>query len=219
MQPSTIACAYDTMAENWLDAQFGHVDGMRQHRQALAFLGAQTGGWALHVGCGCSTRFNSLLRGRGLQLEGIDVSARMVALARAADADVRVHHGDVCDWEPVRRYRFISAWDSIWHVPLQAQRPLMLKLMRALEPGGVFVFSAGGLDAPAEHVDATMGPAMYYSTLGIPGLLDVIAEAGCLCPHLEFDQYPQKHLFVVAQRGDGPSPGAPAPASAGAQAR
>ena len=53
----------------------------------------------------------------------------------------------------------------------------------------------------------------------IPGLLDVIAEAGCLCPHLEFDQYPQKHLFVVAQRGDGPSPGAPAPASAGAQAR
>ena len=36
--------------------------------------------------------------------------------------------------------------------------------------------------------------------LGIPGLLKVIAEAGCVCRHLEFDQYPQKHLVVIVQR-------------------
>lgn len=34
----------------------------------------------------------------------------------------------------------------------------------------------------------------------IPGLLDVIREAGCMCRHLEFDQTPQKHLYVVVQR-------------------
>jgi hypothetical protein len=45
-----------------------------------------------------------------------------------------------------------------------------------------------------------MGPEVCYSTLGIPGLLDVIEEAGCACRHLEFDQYPEKHLYVVAQR-------------------
>jgi hypothetical protein len=76
----------------------------------------------------------------------------------------------------------------------------MLKLMRALDPGGVFIFSAGGLDAADTHVDATMGPAVQYSTLGIPGLLDVIGEAGCVPRHLEFDQLPEKHLVVVVQR-------------------
>ena len=29
------------------------------------------------------------------------------------------------------------------------------------------------------HVDSSMGPEVCYSTLGIPGLLDAIAEAGC----------------------------------------
>jgi hypothetical protein len=76
----------------------------------------------------------------------------------------------------------------------------MLKLMHALEAGGVFIFTAGGLDAEDTHVDAAMGPEVCYSTLGIPGLLDVIREAGCVCRHLEFDQYPEKHLFIVVQR-------------------
>jgi hypothetical protein len=85
-------------------------------------------------------------------------------------------------------------------VPLQSQKAVMLKLMAALEPGGVFLFTAGGLDAPDEHWDATMGPSVYYATLGIPGLLATVAEGGCLCRHLEFDQYPQSHLYVIVQR-------------------
>ena len=101
---------------------------------------------------------------------------------------------------PPRTYRFITAWDSIWHVPLQDQRALMLKLMGMLEPEGVLAFSAGGLDVPSEHVDATMGRPTYYSTLGIPGLLQVTQDSGCICRHLEFDQHPQSHLFVVVQR-------------------
>lgn len=117
-----------------------------------------------------------------------------------SDPTVVLHHADVCKWRPRRTYRFISAWDSIWHVGLEQQRPLMLKLMHALEIGGVFIFTAGGLDAEDTHVDSTMGPEVHYSTLGIPGLLDVIREAGCICRHLEFDQYPQKHLYIVAQR-------------------
>jgi hypothetical protein len=76
----------------------------------------------------------------------------------------------------------------------------MLKLMQALEIGGVFIFTAGGLDAEDTHVDAAMGPEVYYSTLGIPGLLEVIDEGGCIVRHLEFDQYPEKHLYIVVQR-------------------
>jgi len=198
---ASTASAYDLIADRWADAVFDPQNGAAPHARALAFLrDAPPGGWALNAGCGGNTRFNALLRQRGLSLEGVDVSERMLALARMADPTVVLHHADVCDWEPPRRYRFITAWDSLWHVQLHRQRALMLKLMAALDAGGVFVFTAGGLDGPAEHKDSAMGPEVYYSTLGIPGLLDVIGQAHCICRHLEFDQYPQNHLVVIVQR-------------------
>jgi predicted TPR repeat methyltransferase len=200
MDPAAIGSSYDEIAERWLDGQFSQSNGVRQHAQALRFLEDGTKGWALNAGCGCNTRFNGLLRDRGLRIEGIDISKRMIDLAGDADPAVLLHHADICEWQPQRRYRFISAWDSIWHVRLEQQRPLMLKLMHSLEAGGVFIFTAGGLDAEDSHVDSTMGPQVYYSTLGIPGLLEVIAEAGCICRHLEFDQLPHKHLYIIAQR-------------------
>lgn len=198
-RPST-ARAYDQLAERWRDDAFDPSNGIDPHRRALAFLDQERAGWALNVGCGCNTRFNPLMRAHGLRIEGIDISARMIALAREADPEVLLHHADVATWQSARSYRFISAWDSIWHVALPEQRAVMLKLMGALEDGGVFVLSAGGLDAAHEHVDASMGPGVYYATLGIPGLLEVIAEAGCVCRHLEFDQLPERHLVLVVQR-------------------
>ncbi len=197
---SRIAQAYDALAERWLDTTFDAANGVQQHRRALSFLARQPGAWALNVGCGCNTRFNSLLREQSLHIEGIDISARMIALARAADPAAVLHLADACDWQPPRRYRFITAWDSIWHVPLAAQRPLLLKLMGALDDGGVMIFSAGGLDEPDEHADDAMGPEVYYGTLGIPGLLAAIADAGCVCRHLEYDQHPERHVYLVVQR-------------------
>ncbi|MCC2958571.1 class I SAM-dependent methyltransferase [Massilia sp. IC2-477] len=197
---SDTAAAYDLLAERWLDAAFDPLNGLAQHERALAFLNQAVGGWALNAGCGCNTRFNAAMRLHGLQLEGIDLSARMLALAAEADPDIVLHQADLCDWQPARTYRFISAWDSIWHVGLNQQRPLMEKLLGALDDGGVMIFSAGGLDAPGEHVDASMGPPLRYSTLGIPGLLALLAAAGCALRHLEFDQYPQKHVYLIVQR-------------------
>ena len=129
MDHAAIASAYDRIAERWLDDRFDRSNGVRQHALALRFLDGAGTGWALDVGSGCSTRFHSLLRGHGLRIEGIDVSARMLALARAADPRIVLHQADVRTWRPARRYRFISAWDSIWHVALEDQRGVMHKLM------------------------------------------------------------------------------------------
>jgi predicted TPR repeat methyltransferase len=195
-----VASAYDQLAERWTDERFSKVDGVAQHERAAAFLGSRSAGWALNVGCGCNTRFNALLKAQGRSVEAVDLSERMVALARAADPGVQVHHADICTWEPTRQYAFITAWDSLWHVPLASQREVMLKLMRALEEGGVLLFTAGGLDTASEHWDATMGPSVYYGTLGIPGLLATVEQAGCVLRHFEFDQWPEKHLCVIVQR-------------------
>ncbi|MBX9607614.1 MAG: class I SAM-dependent methyltransferase [Gammaproteobacteria bacterium] len=199
MSQADIAAAYDQLAESWQDSRFNPDNGLAQHRRALAFLDGP-GGHALNVGCGASTRFNAPLRELRLTMEGVDLSARMVAFAREADPTITVHHADICTWQPPHPYRFITAWDSVWHVPLESQRALYLKLMAMLAPGGVLIFTAGGLDAPAEHHEDRMGPSLYYASLGIPALLATITEAACVCRHLEFDQWPEKHLVLIAQR-------------------
>jgi hypothetical protein len=58
----------------------------------------------------------------------------------------------------------------------------------------------GGLDGPEEKRDSSMGPTVYYSVLGITKTLQTVAEAGCVCRHLEYDQWPEKHVFIIAQK-------------------
>ena len=72
--------------------------------------------------------------------------------------------------------------------------------MQGLTPGGILIFTTGGLDEPTEKVDSSMGPPVYYSVLGIPQTLRLIDECGCVCRHLEYDQYPESHLYVIVQK-------------------
>lgn len=200
MQPSQIAESYDHIAHQWLD---GHLDanGIALHEHALKFRPA--GGRALDLGCGCNGRFLKLLAARGYEVEGLDASARMIALARERLPGVRFEHADLCTWRPSKAYDFITAWDSLWHVPLEEVEKVLRKIGSALAPGGVFITTTGGLDAPAEKQDSTMGPPMYYSVLGIPRTLALLAECGCVCRHLEYDQLPEKHLCLIFQKLDG----------------
>ena len=47
-----------------------------------------------------------------------------------------------------------------------------------------------------------MGPPMYHATLGIPDTLHALAEAGCVVRHLEYDQYPEFHVYLIAQKSE-----------------
>ncbi|HEX8325328.1 MAG TPA: class I SAM-dependent methyltransferase [Tepidisphaeraceae bacterium] len=156
--------------------------------------------FAFDVGCGCNGRLTDLLLSREFAVEGVDVSERMVALARERHSDVTIHHADICDWALPRQYDFITGWDSIWHVPLDAQADVLAKLCAGLTLGGVLIFTLGGTDEPDEVRDAHMGPPMYTATLGIPRTLALLTEHGCVCRHLEYDQHPELHTYLIAQK-------------------
>lgn len=198
MNPQDVARSYDQLAAYWAGPSFDRSNGIAQHLRALQFISDK--GRALDVGCGASGRIIDLLISREIEVEGLDLSSEMLRLARLRHPDVRFHQADVCTWSPPRTYDFISAWDSIWHVPLPLQRAALLKLCMALSPRGVIIFSAGGLDQPGEKEDESMGVRMYHATLGVTEILRVLYEAGCVCRHFEYDQYPELHVYFIAQR-------------------
>lgn len=198
MRPLDVAASYDRIAGIWASPTFDRRDGMAQHERALAFTTQR--GAALDVGCGSSGRFIEWLVSRGFAAEGLDLSAEMLRLARQAHPRVVFHQADICEWTPPKTYDFITAWDSLWHVPLDQQHAVLLKLCKALSPDGVFIFTAGGLQAPDEHLDDQMGVPMYYASLGVPRVCSVLTEGGCSLRHLEYDQHPQSHVYVIAQR-------------------
>ncbi len=198
MKPSEVGQGYDEIADIWNSDSFDRRNGIEQHQRAISFCNRRHR--ALDIGCGCNGRIIDLVRGEGFEVEGLDVSSRMIELASRRHPDVTFHRADVCTWSFPRSYDFITAWDSIWHVPLAAHESVLERMFEHLAPGGVCIFSMGGLDHEEEKTDSEMGPRMYYSTPGIPRTLELVARAGCVLRHLEFDQPGEPHLYMIIQR-------------------
>ena len=194
MNPEQVAASYDQIADQWLEVS---TYGFAQIERAVAFVKHK--GVALDVGCGTG-RLMGLLSKHGFRTDGIDWSPAMIAFARDRHPEGRLFHADICVWELPRSYDLIVAWDSVWHVPLARQEAVLTKLCRGLSAGGVLVFTTGGTDAPSEKQNSYMGPPMYHATLGIPRTLQVLDGAGCICRHLEYDQHPELHVYLIAQK-------------------
>ena len=198
MNPEAIGRSYDQVARKWQELP-NKSYGIAAYERAIKFV--KNRGAALDIGCGSEGRMIDLLLKHGFQPEGLDVSAEMVALAQVRHPSIKFYRGDISQWEFPRKYDFISAWDSTWHLPLALQEPVLEKISAGLAPGGVHLFTTVGFDEPGDHGDSgQMGIPLAYGTLGIPRLLELLPKFGCVCRHLEFDQYPEKHLVVVAQK-------------------
>ncbi len=198
MDTTQTAASYNQIAQHWAEESFNQENGIAQHERALKF--APPTGRALDVGCGSSGRILTLLQKHGYDAEGLDFSTEMLALARLKHPDTVFHHADICTWEFPHAYDFISAWDSIWHVPLEHHPAVLEKLCAALSPGGVLIFTSGGVDVPGEVTNPCHGRPLYHAALGIPELLRLIDRFGCICRHLEYDQHPESHLYLIVQK-------------------
>lgn len=198
MEPEAIGRSYDALARQWRKLPNPQY-GMASLKRALSF--APKTGAALDIGCGSEGRMIELLLQRGFEVEGLDVSAEMVALARERHPTVIFHHAEISAWDFPRAYEFICAWDSVWHLPLVRQEPVLKKICAGLAPGGVCLFTTVGFDEPGDHGDSgQMGVALAYGTLGVPRLLELLPKFGCVPRHLEYDQHPALHLVVIAQK-------------------
>lgn len=196
MQPAEIGTKYDKIASWWSNRHENSEYGLKQFLHTLTFC--QQGSNVLDVGCGAGGRFVRELTKRGDKVTGIDVSKEMILLATHKHPDHTFLHADICEFETTETFDFIFAWDSIFHLPLTQQEMALKKLTRLLKPKGILMYTFG--NDIGEHQSEWLDDTFYYSSIGINDNLEILLNEGLTPIHLELDQYPEKHVFLIAQK-------------------
>jgi len=196
MQPAILGEKYDKIALWWHDRHFNSDYGISQFEKALGFCSKNEN--ALDVGCGAGGRFIHILKNQGTSVTGIDVSKEMVKLAKRNHPDEQFFLADICSWETDLKFDFIYAWDSIFHLPMKMQKPVLNKLCSLLNKGGVLFYTLG--NAIGEDTDEWLNDVFYYSSIGINENIQLLMKNELTLLHMELDQYPERHVYIIAQK-------------------
>lgn len=187
---------YDKIAEWWHQYHLQSDYGVKQIERAISYC--NNGSTALDVGCGSGGRIIRKLENNGFRVTGIDVSSKMIDLAKANHESTQFIVADICAWETDLKYDLIVAWDSIFHLPLSMHSAVISKLCGMLNNNGILAYTFG--DDHGEHESNWHNDNFYYSSIGINGNIKILMESNCECRHLELDQYPEKHVFIIAEK-------------------
>lgn len=196
MEPSVLGTKYDKIAQWWHDRHLDSAYGVTQFEKAVDF--ASGGGKALDVGCGAGGRFIRILQNNSFTVTGLDVSKEMINLASKNHPEQRFLHQDICTWETDEKFDFIVAWDSIFHLPYEMQKPVVSQLCKLLAKNGILVYTFG--NAQGEHTDQWHNDTFYYSSIGINENMQLLISNGLSVLHLELDQYPENHVYTIATK-------------------
>ncbi|MBX2847430.1 MAG: class I SAM-dependent methyltransferase [Acidiferrobacterales bacterium] len=196
MKPIFTGQKYDRIAQWW---QTQHADssyGVKQVLRAINFVKCTKK--ALDVGCGAGGRLIAVLENKGFSVTGLDVSEQMIALAEVNHPEQTFLHQDIAVWESEETFDFILAWDSLFHLPLHMHKPVITKLCQHLADNGVIIYTFG--NAVRDHTDQWRNNTFYYSSIGINKNIETLLHNGMTILHLELDQFPEKHTYVIAAK-------------------
>ena len=196
MLPTEIGAKYDKLASWWSERHDSSDYGLKQFLHTLSFC--QPGPNVLDVGCGAGGRFIREMTSRGCKVTGIDVSKEMISIAKQKHPNEKFLNADICEFKTTETFDFIFAWDSIFHLPLNQHELVLKKFSRLLNPQGILMYTFG--NAVGEHQSEWHNDTFHYSSIGINDNLKILMDEGLNLLHLELDQFPEKHVFLIAQK-------------------
>ncbi len=203
------ARAFDLIGAHY-DEVFPHKEGQRAAGDWLAAR-LSPGARVLDVGCGTGQPTARQLTDAGFRVTGIDISERMLELAREAVPEATFRRADVTDlddtWGP---YAGVVAFFSLLMLP-RAEVAATLRLLHTLlEPGGHLVLAM--VEADLDDVQlAFLGTPVRLTGYPRTQLLQVVEGAGLEVLDVRDHTYapagaeaaPETQLFVYARRAQG----------------
>lgn len=187
---------YDKIARVWEEEHRNSEYGIWQIEKAISYC--ENKKTALDVGCGCGGRITELLVKEGFSITGIDASTEMIKIAKQKYPEINFFHADICEWQSDKKFDLITAWDSIFHLSYNEHKPVLIKLTSFLNPKGIIIYTFG--DDTGEHYSDWHNDSFRYSSIGINENIKTLIENNNEIKHLELDQYPEKHIFIIAKK-------------------
>ncbi|MFC9893355.1 class I SAM-dependent methyltransferase [Nocardia sp. NPDC127579] len=177
--------AYDGIAEVYSDFARDQLDWNPLPRRMLTAFAESVGGGGEVADIGCGPGWiTAELAGLGLDVRGIDLSDRMIALARAEFPHLRFDQGtmeslpfddDTLDG--------VVAWYSMIHLPPDRIPGVLAEFTRVLRPGGHALLATFAIDGsevvePFDHkvIRAYRWPLRRLAELSRAGGLEVLAR-------------------------------------------
>ncbi|ADG94361.1 Methyltransferase type 11 [Arcobacter nitrofigilis DSM 7299] len=196
MTPEELGKKYSKISKIYRDETKDSKYGIVQIQRAISY--SEKKGIALDVGCGAGGRIINELTSNNINVHGIDISTSMIELARKAHPNCTFEIADICEYKTDEKFELIVAWDSIFHIPLNRHKKVLASLAKMLKPKGILIYTFG--DDKGEHTDIWHDDTFYYSSIGINENLSTLINSDLIIKHIELDQYPQNHVYIIAQK-------------------
>lgn len=198
MTPAQIGAHYDTLAEGYAEwrARTGTLDHLRRLGNLLA-----PGSRILDLGCGAGVPVDRYLVDQGHSVQGIDLSRRMIALARVNVSGANYGLADMGNLETdAYAVDAVVSFYAIFHVPRERHGTLFRTIRSFLPDGGSLLVTVGY--TAWEATEPFHGGMMYWSHYGAADNRRLIEKAGF---RIEFegtevddDASGGKHLVILA---------------------
>ncbi|MFK0243166.1 class I SAM-dependent DNA methyltransferase [Amycolatopsis azurea] len=171
--------SYDTVAEDYAIRVGQLFDQEPISRAMLAAFAEQVRGAVVDVGCGPG-HVTAHLASLGLDVAGVDLSPKMVEIARRRYPDLRFSVGSMTALDlPDGELGGLVAWWSIFHLPPEELPKVFAEFRRILAPGGRLLVGFHVGDERLSPETAYGHPVTYDAYLLEPGrIADLLGQAG-----------------------------------------
>ncbi|MFW9951387.1 MAG: class I SAM-dependent methyltransferase [Candidatus Thorarchaeota archaeon] len=134
-------------------------------------------GYILDVGCGAGIPTVKFLTERGFKVTGIDLSNKMLHLARenVPNADFIKMDMNELQFDKNTFNGIVSVY-ALFHVPKDNHFNIFKKLFEILKPGGILMINTGVSES--EGTNNFFGVPMFWSNFGPKTTLELVKKAG-----------------------------------------
>ncbi|MFJ8910737.1 class I SAM-dependent DNA methyltransferase [Amycolatopsis sp. NPDC102389] len=171
--------SYDTVAEDYAARVGPLFDQEPVSRAMLAAFAEQVRGPVVDVGCGPG-HVTAHLASLGLDVTGVDLSPKMIEVARRQYLDLRFSVGSMTTLDlPDGELGGLVAWWSIFHLPPEVLPEVFAEFRRTLAPGGRLLAGFHVGDERLSPETAYGHPVTYDAYLLDPGRVTaLLSQAG-----------------------------------------
>jgi ubiquinone/menaquinone biosynthesis C-methylase UbiE len=170
----TVEKSYDKMGERY--HRFRNNEKFNQQLEQFSEL-LQQSSQVLDAGCGVGKPASEFLSKRGFNVTGVDISKKMIDLAKENVPDARFHQKNILTLDfPDESFDGIICVYTLWHIPKANHKAIIQNFHRMLKDGGILVLNTGVYES--EGMSDFFGEPMFWSTNDPKKTLAAVKELG-----------------------------------------